>query len=62
LLDIDVPWVADGVRNRPTQRDEVHQLFVDTLARLDMPVQLVNGTWDARFAAAVRLIDWRQSG
>ncbi len=57
LLDIDVPWVADGVRDRPHQRDEVHQLFVDTLARLDMPVQLVHGSWDARVATAVRLID-----
>ena len=57
LLDIDVPWVHDGVRDRGDRRDEVQQLFVDTLARLGAPVQVVRGTWDERFHAAVRHID-----
>lgn len=57
LLDIDVPWVHDGVRDRGDRRDEVQQLFVDTLARLGAPVQLVSGSWDDRFRSAVHRID-----
>jgi NadR type nicotinamide-nucleotide adenylyltransferase len=57
LLEIDVPWIADGVRDRPDRREEIHHLFAHTLARLGMPVQLVRGSWDERFATAVHCID-----
>ncbi len=57
LLDIDVPWIHDGVRDRGDRRDEVQQLFVDTLARFDAPVQVIRGTWDERFRSAVHVID-----
>lgn len=56
LLDIDVPWVADGVRDREDRREEVQALFRDTLARFDMPVREIRGDWRARFADAVRAI------
>lgn len=57
LLDIDVPWVHDGIRDRGERRDEVQQLFVDTLARLGAPVQVVSGSWDERFRSAIHQID-----
>ncbi|WP_206044418.1 AAA family ATPase [Gemmatimonas groenlandica] len=57
LLDIDVPWIADGIRDRGEQRDEVQALFRETLARFDAPVTVVRGKWDERLATAAALID-----
>lgn len=57
LLDIDVPWVADDLRDRGDRRAEVQHLFEDTLARFNAPYTLVRGDWDARFATATATID-----
>lgn len=57
LLDIDVPWIADGIRDRQARRHEVQTLFRDTLARFDAPVTVVQGTWEERLATAAALID-----
>lgn len=57
LLDIDVPWVADGVRDREERRSEVQALFIDTLARFGASVTTIRGTWPERLDAAVRTID-----
>ncbi len=57
LLDIDVPWVADGIRDREERRDEVQSLFRDTLARFDAPVTVVQGTWEERLTTATALIN-----
>lgn len=56
LLDIDVPWVADGVRDREHLRPEVHALFRTTLERLGLAFTEVRGDWDSRFAHATRII------
>ena len=52
LLDIDVPWVADGVRDRGDRREAVQALFRETLKRLGAPVTLIRGSWDERLATA----------
>ena len=57
LLEIDVPWIADGIRDREARRVDVQTLFRDTLARFDAPVTVVQGTWETRFATAAALID-----
>lgn len=57
LLDIDVPWIADGIRDRSDRRQQVQELFAETLARLAAPVTAIRGDWDARFAAARLTID-----
>jgi NadR type nicotinamide-nucleotide adenylyltransferase len=57
LLEIDVPWIADGIRDREARRVEVQTLFRDTLARFDAAVTVVQGTWETRFATAAALID-----
>jgi len=56
-LDIDVPWVADGVRDRGDRRAEVHRLFGDTLSRLGARVTLIQGPWDERLTTARHHID-----
>lgn len=57
LLDVDVPWVADGVRDRGDRRAEVQAQFAEALAALDTPVSVVRGDWPTRFAQAVAAID-----
>ncbi len=57
LPDIDVPWVADGVRDCGDRRELVQQLFVNTLHRFNAPVARIQGNWASRFAQAVRQID-----
>ncbi len=57
LLDIDVPWIADGIRDRDEQRDDVQALFRVTLARFGAPVTVVRGTWEERLTTATALID-----
>jgi NadR type nicotinamide-nucleotide adenylyltransferase len=53
LLDIDVPWVADGVRDREDRRAEVQALFVATLTRFGLPFTTIYGDWTSRSARAV---------
>ena len=52
LCDVDVPWVADGVRDRPDARDELFALFERALARRHAPYVRVRGGWDARWSTA----------
>jgi len=57
LLDIDVPWVPDGIRDRGDRREEMQQLFVDTLERVQAPYSIIQGTWPRRRALAIEMID-----
>jgi NadR type nicotinamide-nucleotide adenylyltransferase len=59
LLAPDVPWVADGVRDRPDEasRLEVHRLFRETLAAAGARVVEITGDWRARSAAAIAAVD-----
>ncbi len=57
LLDIDVPWVADDVRDRGDRREEVQQLFVDTLTRFNAPFVRIGGSWFERRVKAIAQID-----
>ena len=57
LLDIDVPWVPDGVRDREDRRHELHALFEETLTRLGASFTSLHGDWTRRFDKSVALID-----
>jgi len=57
LLEPDIPWQPDGIRDRGDRRDEVHQLFRSKLRHLGMRFVEIAGEGDARFAAAVRAIE-----
>lgn len=56
LLDIDVPWIADGVRDRGDRRGVVQQLFLDTLERFRAPYVVISGEWSTRYSLAVQYI------
>jgi NadR type nicotinamide-nucleotide adenylyltransferase len=64
LLAPDVPWVADGVRDRPDEsaRAEIHRLFRDTLAAARTRVVEIEGDWATREAAAVAAVSAAMAG
>lgn len=57
LMDIDVPWVPDAVRDRGHLREEMHALFRDAVVASAAPYTLVRGDWEQRFACALDVID-----
>ncbi len=48
LLSPDVPWIADGVRDRGDRRSEMHKLFTTRLMELGMPVVEIAGDYATR--------------
>ena len=62
----DLPWEADGQRDRGEGREEMHGLFADALARAGAEVRLVSGTGpnreEAAAAAVAAALERRSSG
>lgn len=57
LCDIDVPWIADGLRDRPDRRPEMHQLFESVLSDADVSYVVLSRSHQERLAAARRHVD-----
>jgi nicotinamide riboside kinase len=57
LLDIDVPWIADGVRDSGATRARLHNEFAATLRDLGAKVVTISGEWEERLRQAVAAID-----
>lgn len=53
----DLPWAADGVRDRPAARGEAHALFAAALAAVGARVAGVTGRGSAREACAAAAVD-----
>jgi len=57
LTNIDTPWEADDLRDRPDQRQEMFQAFENTLIRYERPYIKLNGSIKERLAIATFEID-----
>jgi NadR type nicotinamide-nucleotide adenylyltransferase len=57
LCEIDIPWIADGVRDRGHMRDDMQQLFRDAVRSSGVAAAIVTGVGDERFARATEAID-----
>jgi NadR type nicotinamide-nucleotide adenylyltransferase len=57
LCDIDVPWIADGVRDRGHARAEMHALFAAAVAESGVPFIGLRGALEERLEVAARAID-----
>jgi NadR type nicotinamide-nucleotide adenylyltransferase len=57
MCDIDIPWVADGVRDRGHAREEMQQLFRDALTESGVLWLSIGGDAAERFARASHAID-----
>ena len=56
LLDIDIPWVADDLRDKPDERDQMLAEFKKALQSLHRPHVLIQGQGEDRFQSAVHAI------
>jgi NadR type nicotinamide-nucleotide adenylyltransferase len=57
LCDVDVPWVPDGVRDRPADRERMLALFRDALDARELRWTMIRGDWDERWHAARDTVD-----
>lgn len=62
LCDVDVPWVPDGIRDRPTDREAMHGLFANALARRHAKVMRVSGGWEERWTSALDAVRTLRAG
>jgi NadR type nicotinamide-nucleotide adenylyltransferase len=60
LMDCDVPWSDDAVRDSADSRLAQYGQFLSALAAFEANVVTINGSWEERFAAAVREISSRE--
>ena len=58
LLNPDVPWVADGLRDLGHRRQEMYTLFEQSLTARGIGYVVVSGSdYDARLAVVIGVID-----
>lgn len=57
LLDIDVPWIADGLRDLGHRRDEMLQVFRQELDQRGIPYLTVSGDFERRERVVVDAVD-----
>jgi HTH-type transcriptional regulator, transcriptional repressor of NAD biosynthesis genes len=57
FFDIDVPWVADGLRDLSHKREEMFNLFKSELERRHIAYTLVKGNWDERESIITKKVD-----
>jgi nicotinamide riboside kinase len=53
----DIPWCADGVRDRPEQREELLELFRAVLSEFGATVVEIGGVGELRYAAVKRAVE-----
>ncbi|GAA4332451.1 hypothetical protein GCM10023149_38740 [Mucilaginibacter gynuensis] len=57
LLDIDMPWADDPLRNFPDMREHFMQVWHNELKALNANYQVISGLGDERYQNAVNAID-----
>ena len=53
LSEVDVPWLPDGIRDRPENREAMSASFREALERRKAKFVVVRGDWEARWQIAV---------
>ena len=56
LLDVDIPWVADDLRDKPNEREQMLMQFKKALQSLNRPYVLIQGQGEGRFQSAIQAI------
>ena len=59
LMQPDIPWIPDGVRDRGERREEMHGLFRVKLEALGLEYLEIRGTREQRLARAVSTVSSR---
>lgn len=57
LTNIDLPWVADTIRDRPKARQQQFDIFENTLKRYNKPYKIIQGEEEERLQNAIRYVE-----
>ena len=57
LCEIDVPWIADGVRDRGHMRQEMQEMFRDAALSSGAAVAIIGGDGNERLERAIDAVD-----
>jgi NadR type nicotinamide-nucleotide adenylyltransferase len=57
LCQPDIPWTADGVRDRGHMREEMHEMFRHAVTASGAPSVALRGSREQRLAEAIETID-----
>jgi NadR type nicotinamide-nucleotide adenylyltransferase len=57
LLDVDVEWIGDGVRDQPGARLDLHRRFQEQLRDLGARMAGIHGLGDARLVHALAAVE-----
>lgn len=57
LTYIDMPWVADNIRDKPEERQEQFNIFENTLKKYHKPYEIIIGNETKRLTNAIQIID-----
>jgi nicotinamide riboside kinase len=57
LLNIDLPWEEDPLRDFPHMREHFMEVWYKELHALDAKYVLISGTGDDRYENAVKAVD-----
>ena len=57
LLDIDVPWIADGLRDLPHLRMDMMKIFRNELEKRKLPYALVQGSFEERERKVIAMLE-----
>jgi NadR type nicotinamide-nucleotide adenylyltransferase len=57
LCNVDVPWVPDGIRDRPANRREMLELFRAALDARGLRWTMISGSWQGRWQTAVNAVE-----
>lgn len=58
LCNIDIPWVADGVRDKPNERQSMFLAFKKTLIKHQKPHCIISGNSTERKKTAIKKINF----
>ncbi|QJP33689.1 ATP-binding protein [Nonlabens sp. Ci31] len=56
LLDVDIPWVADDLRDRPEDRKQMFERFENGLLDFQKKYSIISGAGEERFKNAITAI------
>jgi NadR type nicotinamide-nucleotide adenylyltransferase len=59
LMDIDLPWQPDPLREHPEKRNELFHLYVTELQSRKWPYEIISGSGRERFNHAVEFLNQR---
>ncbi len=56
LMDIDIPWEKDPLREHPNRREELKDLYISKLDALNLPYRIISGKGEQRLENAVQAV------